>query len=155
VIGSLFWTKQLWQWSSRRMLKVTSFFFISIWLLRFLTVSILVFRSVYQMMPRRTKSFHIHYSCSSSDCCSYFEISKSHWLFATSLWRHSVPTTGHDKYWHRRCKNPKGRYVNSTYRVNVKTRIPPKIIVQFTQYAGQHVYLAASFLLSLPSQRFI
>ena len=27
VIESLFWTKQLWQWSSRRMLKVTSFYF--------------------------------------------------------------------------------------------------------------------------------
>jgi len=118
-------------------------------------VTFLVFRSVSQMMPHPTKSLHIHYSCLSSDGHSYFEISKSHWLFATSLWRHSVPTTRHDKYCHRRCNNPKGRYLNSACRVNVKTSIPPKINVQFTQYAGQRVYLAASFLLSVPSQRFV
>jgi hypothetical protein len=77
-----------------------------------------------------------------------FENSKSHWLFASSLWRHPVPTIRHDKC-HRRCKNPKGRYLNSTYLVNVKTYIPPKIIAHFTEYAGQHVYCAASFLLCL------
>jgi hypothetical protein len=136
------------------MLKVTSFYF-KLTTLRFLTVSFLVFRSVSHIMPHPTKSLHIHYSCSSSDGHSYFEISKSHWLFATSLWRHPVPTVRHDKYCHRRCKNSKGRYLNSTYSLNVKTCIPPTVIVQFTQYAGQHVYCAASCLLSVSSQWFV
>ena len=114
VIESLFWTKQQWQWSSRRTLKVACLYF---WLLRFLTVSFLVLRSVSQRMPHPTKSLYIHYTCSSSDGHSYFEISKSYWLFATSLWRHPVPTIRHDKYCHRLCKNSKSKgTVHPLYR---------------------------------------
>ena len=108
------------------MLKVTSFYFKL--LLLFLTVSFLVFRNVSQMMPHPTKSLHIHYSCSPYDGHSYFEISASHWLFATSLWRHPFPTIRHDKYCHRRCKNPKGRYLNVPTASTCKLLYLPKLL---------------------------
>jgi hypothetical protein len=49
----------------------------------------------------------------------------------------------------------KGRYLNSTYCVNVNTCKPPKIVLLFTQYAVLHVYCAASRLLCVPLQWFI